>query len=100
MTRIGIMIKSAKMKLITPPKLMPPFHSTAASGTFPIEQTKLKTETSGPISGHPVLSKIWVAGEEEVLPEAVGYPGRDRARDEQAADDVPDHRRPFHDKDV
>ena len=45
------MIRSAKMNAITPPKLMPPFHSTAASGTLPIEQTKLSTATSGPTIG-------------------------------------------------
>ncbi len=42
------MIRSAKMNAITPPKLIPPFHNTAASGTLPIEQTKLITAMSGP----------------------------------------------------
>ena len=46
-----MMIRSAKMNATTPPKLMPPFHSTAASGTLPIEQTKLSTEITGPMSG-------------------------------------------------
>src|SRR5664280_712492 len=46
-----MMIRSAKMKLITPPKLIPPFHSTAASGTLPIEQTKVTTATAGPMIG-------------------------------------------------
>ena len=46
-----MMIRSAKMKATTPPKLIPPFHSTAASGTLPIEQTKLSTEMTGPITG-------------------------------------------------
>ena len=41
------MIKSAKMNEMTPPKLMPPFHSTAASGTLPIEQTKLRSPPAG-----------------------------------------------------
>ena len=45
------MIRSAKMNAITPPKLIPPFQSTAASGTFPIEQTKLAIDTTGPMSG-------------------------------------------------
>ena len=45
-----MMTRSAKKKLTPPPKLIPPFHSTAASGTLPIEQTKLKTDTTGPIS--------------------------------------------------
>src|SRR2546421_6439823 len=48
MSRMGRMIRSAKMKLTTPPKLMPPLHKTAAKGTLPTEQTKLKTATSGP----------------------------------------------------
>src|SRR5438309_4428150 len=51
MFRIGRMMRSAKMKLITPPKLIPPFHSTTARGTFPTEQTKLSMEITGPISG-------------------------------------------------
>ena len=46
------------MKASTPPKLIPPFHSTAASGTFPIEQTKLRIAMSGPISGPQNLAKV------------------------------------------
>ena len=46
-----MMIRSAKMKLMTPPKLMPPFHNTTARGTLPTEQTKLSIEITGPISG-------------------------------------------------
>src|SRR5256885_1343385 len=41
-------MRSAKMKLTTPPKLMPPFQRAAASGTFPIEQTKLRMAINGP----------------------------------------------------
>src|SRR5918911_4210940 len=48
MLRIGRTIKSAKIKDMTPPKLIPPFHKTAASGTFPIEHTKEITATKGP----------------------------------------------------
>ena len=36
------------MNATTPPKLMPPFHSAAARGTLPIEQTKLRMAMSGP----------------------------------------------------
>ncbi|HWD53097.1 MAG TPA: hypothetical protein VG412_11915 [Acidimicrobiales bacterium] len=50
------MIRSAKMKLMTPPKPIPPFQRTAASGTFPIEQTKEKIEITGPISGPEILA--------------------------------------------
>lgn len=45
------MIRSAKRNETTPPKRMPPFHSTAASGTLPIEHTKLTTATTGPTKG-------------------------------------------------
>src|ERR1700686_169223 len=48
---IGMMIRSAKTKAITPPKLIPPFQSTAASGTLPTEHTKAKEEITGPING-------------------------------------------------
>ncbi len=54
------MSRSAKMKLTTPPKLIPPFHNTAANGTLPIEQTKLDRATKGPISGpHSFASSGW-----------------------------------------
>ena len=46
------------MKLTTPPKLMPPFHKTAASGTLPTEQTKLKMATSGPTSGPSIFASV------------------------------------------
>src|SRR5437763_14485253 len=36
------------MKAITPENEIPPAQSTAASGTFPTEQTNEKTATSGP----------------------------------------------------
>ena len=36
------------MNEITPPKEMPPFHSAAARGTFPMEQTKLMMAMNGP----------------------------------------------------
>ena len=93
------MIRSAKMKEMTPPKLMPPFHSTAASGTLPIEQTKLSTAMIGPISG-PQSLRQRVAGQEQVPPEGVRHPGADGAGDQQADDDVADDRGPLHDEDV
>jgi len=37
------------MKATTPPKLMPPFHRTAASGIFPTEQTNEMIATNGPM---------------------------------------------------
>jgi hypothetical protein len=56
------MIRSAKMNAITPPKLIPPFHSTTASGTFPIEHTKEAIATTGPMSGpHSLAASGWPA---------------------------------------
>ena len=52
------MIRSAKTNAITPPKLMPPFQRTAASGTLPTEQTKLKTATSGPMIGPHTFANV------------------------------------------
>jgi hypothetical protein len=39
------MSKSAKMKASTPPKLMPPFHRTAASGTLPTSREDSRNRT-------------------------------------------------------
>src|SRR5579864_6999549 len=58
MSRMGRMIRSAKMKLTTPPKLIPPLHRTAANGTLPTEQTKLKIATKGPTSGPSILATL------------------------------------------
>src|SRR5438477_12639220 len=67
MFRIGSTIRSAKRKLTTPPKLMPPFQRTAASGTFPTEQTNDETATTGPISGpHSFASDGWVCRKREL----------------------------------
>jgi hypothetical protein len=55
-----MMIRSAKMNAMTPPKLIPPFHSTAASGALPIEQTKLSSEMTGPMTGpHSWAASGW-----------------------------------------
>ena len=56
------MIKSAKMNATTPPKLMPPFQSTTASGTLPTEQTNDKIATAGPMIGpHSLAASGWPA---------------------------------------
>src|SRR5205807_1973843 len=59
MSSIGSTIRSAKMNASTPPKLIPPFQSTAASGTLPIEHTKLRIATNGPISGPQNSANVW-----------------------------------------
>src|SRR6266571_559694 len=53
---MGKVIRSAKIKLTTPPKLMPPLHSTAANGTLPTEQTKLIMATKGPTRGPSIFA--------------------------------------------
>src|ERR1700688_4282491 len=58
MSSTGSTMRSAKMKLTTPPKLMPPRQSTAAKGTLPTEQTKLMMATSGPTSGPSILASV------------------------------------------
>ena len=94
------MIRSAKMNATTPPKLIPPFHSTTASGTLPIEQTNERIATTGPISGpHSFAASGWPA-KKNALPERVGHPGGDRARDQQADHQVPEDRGPLHDEHV
>src|SRR6058998_590304 len=66
MSRIGSTIRSAKMNASTPPKLMPPFQRTAASGTLPTEQTKLITATSGPTSGPQNLANVsWLENKKD-----------------------------------
>src|SRR5215472_11055907 len=58
MSSTGRTIRSAKMKETTPPKLIPPRQRTAASGTFPTEQTKLTMASSGPTNGPSILAKV------------------------------------------
>src|ERR1700686_3608629 len=55
MFRIGMMIRSAYTKAMTPPKLIPPFQRTAAKGTLPTEQTNDTTDTSGPTKGPQIF---------------------------------------------
>src|SRR3982074_4535 len=107
MLRIGRISRAAKMNATTPPKLMPPLHSTAASGTVPIEQEKrsraaaAEAEPAVPEHGGerdvadradegqdrhdrpddrpPQRRDHRVVGEEERAPERLGHPGADRA---------------------
>jgi len=46
------------MKATTPPKLIPPFHRTAASGMFPTEHTKEIIATNGPTIGPQNSDKV------------------------------------------
>src|ERR1700738_1016795 len=58
MSRMGSIIRSAKIKLTTPPKLIPPLHKMAAKGTLPTEHTKLTIDTNGPTSGPSILAIV------------------------------------------
>jgi len=49
-----------RMNAITPAKLMPPDHRTAASGMLPTEQTKLSAATKRPDDG--VLDELTAPG--------------------------------------
>src|SRR5207302_7901796 len=44
------------MNAMTPPKLMPPFQSTAANGTLPTEQTNETIATIGPTIGPQIFA--------------------------------------------
>src|SRR5436189_102386 len=87
---IGRTIRSAKMNAITPAKLMPPDQSTAASGTLPTEQTKLKTAVTGPMKA-PQMTCIRVDG---VLAGTFFLVAADE--DPQQRPHQPDHHDPTH----
>ena len=57
------------MKLITPPKLIPPCQRAAAIGTLPIEHTKLMKAMSGPTDDVLQAGPEAVAREEHVVPQ-------------------------------
>src|SRR6476646_9715967 len=91
MTRMGRISKSAKMKLTTRPRLMPPFHRTPARGTLPIEQTKLKIATTS-----DSLVRLGSGGlEQPGLAEEVEQHGEDddhqRSADELRGGELPAH---------
>ncbi len=88
------------MNATTPPKLMPPFHSTAASGTLPIEQTNDAIATIGPMIGPHSAAKVGWSVRKKVLPERVRHPRGDGAGDQQPDDEVAQDRGPLHDEHV
>src|SRR5436190_14062360 len=97
MSSTGRTIRSAKMKASTPPKLMPPFQSTAASGTLPMEQTKDRMATTGPMSGPQSLAHApWCS--RNALPQGVRHPRGDGAGDEEPEHDVDQDGRSVHDE--
>ena len=81
------------MNAITPAKLIPPDHSTAASGTLPIEQTKLSTAISGPtITFSIVCSRGGRVADEEDVEEVVAEQADEAGEQEADRDLLPQHR--------
>src|SRR5436309_11618217 len=97
MSRIGRINRSAKTNEMTPPKLMPPFHNTAASGTLPMEQTKLITATSGPISGPQILASVGWSTKKKSCQNASGTHAAKAPAIRETADDVDPDAGPVHD---
>ena len=84
------MMRSAKMNDTTPPKLIPPFHSTAASGTLPIEHTKLSRLTTGPMSGPHTFDSTGWPTKKKCRQNDDRHPRRQGPGHEQPDDDVAD----------
>src|SRR5713101_4914716 len=95
MSRLGSTIRSARMKATTPPKLIPPFQSIAASGIFPTEQTNDTIATKGPIIGPQNFARIGCVTKKNE-PETIGYPYRQRSRQEEPHRNIKPNRRPVH----
>ena len=80
------------MNAITPAKPIPPDQSTAASGTFPTEQTKLSTAISGPtITFSSVLGTTGASLDEEAVEEVVAEQADEAGEQEAERDLLPEH---------
>ena len=79
------------MKLITPPKLMPPYQSAAASGTFPTEQTKLIIAMKGPTITFSSDVQNPCPLTNTVVPDADGDEDGEEAGDQVAGRDLLPH---------
>src|ERR1700758_5082342 len=96
MSRIGSTIRSANRNAMTPPKLIPPFHSTAARGTFLIEQTNEMIATTGPMSGPTIFDQTGSADTKKACQNSLGtQAARAPAINRPSQDVDPDHR-PIH----
>ena len=86
------MIRSAKMNAMTPPKEMPPFHSAAARGTLPMEQTKLMMAMNGPTTAFSRLVQKPCPRDEDRLPHRCRHQDGQEAGDHVADDQLaPQH---------
>ena len=80
------------MKAITPAKLIPPDHSTAASGMLPTEQTKLSTAMSGPTSTFSIVDdQRRRVLDEEAVEEVVAEQADEAGEQEAERDLLPQH---------
>jgi len=86
------------MNAITPPKLMPPFQRTAASGMFPTEHTNEMIATSGPAIGPQNDASSGCSTRKKRLPKRVRHPRSHCAGNQQAANDVEPDCGPIHHK--
>ncbi len=82
-------MRSAKRKLITPPKLMPPCQSAAAIGTLPTEHTKLMNAMKGPTIDVLQAGPEPVAGPEDVVPHIHRHEHGEEAGDAVTDDELP-----------
>src|ERR1700737_4645630 len=96
MSRIGSTIRSAKMKAMTPPKLMPLFHNTAASGMFADRADERDDRDQRADQRSPELGQEWMVGQEEALPKLLRHPCCQCAGDQKPANDVDPDRGPIH----
>ena len=80
------------MNAITPAKQIPPDHSTAASGTLPTEQTKLRTAISGPTRTFSIVrTRARRVGDEEAVEEVVAEQADEAGEQEADRDLLPEH---------
>ena len=86
------------MNAITPPKLMPPCQSAAASGTLPIEQTKLMMAMNGPTMTFSQRGPEAVAVEEHAVPRVGGDQHGQEAGDDVADDQLASQHREVGDR--
>ena len=81
------------MKATTPAKLIPPDQSTAASGTLPTEQTKVRIAISGPTRTFSIVrTQRRRVGDEEDVEEVVAEQADEAGEQEAEGDLLPEHR--------
>lgn len=85
------------MNATTPPKLMPPFHKTAANGTLLTEQTNDAIATTGPIIGPQIAARTGLSDKKKAFQNSFGTQAPNAQRSKADRDILP-NRSPIHDK--